>query len=787
MRPVLEALRASLRRLSERLVLPHALEADSEFRASLSEVMHVGLRWGGISVLLGTGTHVALSVAIRGERVRWTYSAPAGEEVAVLYHGLVVAVGLGLLGLSFTRCGLRTGRLAGAVAALVAAAAAMHDDLLHGTPVAVEYVIMIYMVAIVTVPFRPEQALGVGAGLLGLYGLFVDVGVLLPPAATEAAAVGETAPSLGMAIVLGTAVSTVLYATRHTQHRVRREAQATLAAEKERTERALATVEQQAEQLREVDEMKTRFFANVSHELRTPLSLLLGPLARLLGREDRSPEEAESLRTMQRNAERMRRLVEQLLRLARHDAGRVEVTPVRREWGAFVERVVRRLAPMAEAQGVSLSVETAPARAPAIFDPDHMETVVSSLLRNALRTAPGDSVVAVRAVVEEGRARLEVRTPGPAGPVEEQGEGADQGLRGETGRGDGSGIGRALAEALVGLHEGTIEVGRASDEGRVVSVAWPATGLDPDDEAEAAAPPADRRRDRPSLAAASPGGGRRERSGASGEEPDPDDRTTILVVEDNADLRRFIRRLLGSHYRVIEAEDGRAGLERTRSALPDLVVADVMMPGMDGVEMVERLRHDRRTEHIPVVMLTARAETGDRVDGLSGGAQAYLTKPFDADVLRAQIDSLIDAQRQLRSHVRERRERAPIPGPSSAEAEPPTFGARVRRAVHSRLSDADLTVEELAEEVGCTRRTLTRKVKAAFGQSPSALIRTMRLEKGADLLEREEGSVSEIAYAVGFNSLSYFSRRFKKHFGVSPTTYRDDASPDAPTSASTDL
>jgi AraC-like DNA-binding protein len=173
------------------------------------------------------------------------------------------------------------------------------------------------------------------------------------------------------------------------------------------------------------------------------------------------------------------------------------------------------------------------------------------------------------------------------------------------------------------------------------------------------------------------------------------------------------------------------------------------------------------------------------VDGLSGGAQAYLTKPFDAEVLRAQIDSLIDAQRQLRSHVRERRERAPIPGPSSADAEPPTFGARVRRAVRSRLSDADLTVEELAEEVGCTRRTLTRKVKAAFGQSPSALIRTMRLEKGADLLEREEGSVSEIAYAVGFNSLSYFSRRFKKHFGVSPTSYRDDASPDAPTSAST--
>jgi CheY-like chemotaxis protein len=524
MTDVFEGLRVRLRWLRRLLTRPSVLEADDSFRAALTEGMHVGLRWGGASILVGVVAHVALSVALRGERVRWTYSAAGSDEVAVLYHAFVFALGAGLLALSSTRCSLRLGRLAGAAAALGAATASMHDDLAHGTSVAVEYVFMVYTLSIVMVPFRPGQALGLGGGLVGLYFALTEAGLLLPPGATAGAAVGRTVPGLLMAVLLGTAASAVLYAIRRAQHRRR-----------------------------------------------------------------------------------------------------------------------------------------------------------------------------------------------PAAPT-----GADG----------------------------------ANDE------AAP-SDLDGGPDAPIAAPPSSR------------GDGAPEPPEAPATDEDaPGDRATVLVVEDDADMRRYVGQLLRPRYRVLEAEHGREGLERTRAALPDLVVTDVMMPGLDGLQLVEHLRRAPRTEHIPVVILTARAETEDRVEGLSGGAEAYVTKPFRAAVLRAQVRSLIEAQRALRAHLQSRAPEADAAGPAS-------FEARVRTAVARRLSDADLSVEALAEDLGYTRRTLTRKVKDAFDQPPSALIRRMRLDRGAELLREEAGTVSEIAYAVGFNSLSYFSRRFKKHFGTSPSAYRADHAPDA--------
>ena len=508
MTDLIERLRARLRGLRRLLRLPSTGETDDDFRIVLTEGMYVGLRGGGALLLTGAAAHAALSVVVRGERVRWTYSAAGAEEVAVLYHVVVAAVGVGLLGLSYTTCSLQLGRLAGGAAALVGVAAAMHDDLLHGTPVAVEYVLMVYTLMIVMVPFRPGQALGLGAAVTGVYFVLTEGGLFLPPGATEAAAVGQTVPGLVLTVALGTAVATALYVVRHTQHRGRQDAQA-----------------------------------------------------------DSAP--------------------------------------------------------------------TSPSPAGSVPDPD-----------------------------------------------------------GENG------------------------------------------------EAASADAPSD------------------ETSGS-----DSGDRTTVLVVEDDADMRRYVGDLLRPQYRTLEAEHGAEGLERTRAALPDLVVTDVMMPEVDGFEMVERLRRDPQTEHIPVVILTARTEAADRVEGLSGGAEAYVTKPFRAGVLRAQVRSLIEAQRALRTHLQSREPETDVTGRTS-------FEARVRTAVARRLSDADLSVEALAEDLGYTRRTLTRKVKDAFDQPPSALIRRMRLEKGADLLSQKAGTVSEIAYAVGFNSLSYFSRRFKKHFGTSPSAYR---------------
>jgi CheY-like chemotaxis protein len=250
--------------------------------------------------------------------------------------------------------------------------------------------------------------------------------------------------------------------------------------------------------------------------------------------------------------------------------------------------------------------------------------------------------------------------------------------------------------------------------------------------------------------------------------PDGEERPTILVVEDNARLRRFLSHVLEPQYRVLEAKNGREGLHRARRSVPSLIVSDVMMPEVDGLTMVERLRRSPRTRHIPTVVLTVRAQEDDRRDGLERGAVAYITKPFDVDVLTAQIRSLISVRRQLRARLDDHGAENAGENPFSA------FEDRVRAAVRRHMTDPDFTVEQLAADVGCTRRTLTRKSKEHFEQTPSQLIRTMRVERGAELLAETTETVSQIAYAVGFNSLSYFSRSFRAHFGIPPSTYRDE-------------
>jgi signal transduction histidine kinase/DNA-binding response OmpR family regulator len=545
-----------------------------------------------------------------------------------------------------------------------------------------------------------------------------------------------------------------------------------LAAAKEEAENAradaedaLETVEEQAQELREIDEMKSRFFANVSHELRTPLSLMQGPIKEML-KIDRPEKERETLRIVRRNARRLERLVEQLLDLARYDAGRIERACQRQPWGPFVRRVGQRFTPMAEAKEIDLSVQADGADAALVFDPDHMETVVANLIRNALTYVPRGGGVTVRAEVSDEAGRLVVADTGPGIPPDEQDALFDRFYRGasQAQRG-GTGIGLSLTKALVTLHEGTIRVESAPGEGSTFVVQWPRT-LTVDEGA---------------TERSSPGGAQplapvpeeKRDEGAAG--TGPSDRTTVLVVEDNADVRRYVRTLLEPHYRVLEAENGRDGLERTRTALPDLVVTDVMMPEMDGVEMLEALRRHPRTDTIPVLMLTARAEAADQVEGLERGADAYVTKPFEASVLTARIHGLIAIRQRLRERFRAGAWGAAAEdSESDAPTEADSFEERIRATIVEHLADPDFTVERLAEAVGRTRRTVTRRTKAAFGQTPSALIRTARVERGAALLDDGAGTVSEVAYAVGFNSLSYFSRCFKEHFGVPPSVYRTD-------------
>ena len=592
------------------------------------------------------------------------------------------------------------------------------------------------------------------------------------------------------------------YRQRRREERLRRRVEKRteeLAMAKQQAENAFETVAEQAEQLRRLDEMKSRFFANVSHELRTPLSLIRGPIMQMLeeNETEQTDGERDVLRIVSRNAERLERLVEQLLDLARYDAGHLDLSLRQKPLGSFVERTVQRFRPLADRQSVELSFRTGTGSAdrPVAFDPDHLETVIANLIRNALKYTSPEGRVSVEAAVEGDEAVLRVHDTGPGIPEEEQKRLFDRFYRGtsQTQVG-GTGIGLALTKALMTLHEGAIEVDSSPGDGSTFTVRWPVglgAGDASDGEQGKTEPDA---LDAPLTSGVSGDGmsGSGEPfSGLAAERPVADrsvsfeapdgtssDRTTVLVMDDNADVRRYVRSLLEPHYRVLEADDGRSGLERTRTLLPDLLIADVMMPEMDGFEVVRKLRQSERTDCIPVVMLTARAEEADQVEGLAHGADAYVTKPFDADVLTAQVDRLLAARRQLRARFRaqsfEGSEAGSPAEPSSEETNSATFEEEIRSIVEGRLADPEFGVEQLAEAAAVSRRHLTKKVKETFERTPSRLIREIRLEAGAALLEDDTGTISEVAYAVGFNSLSYFSRSFKEHFGVSPSAYRKE-------------
>ncbi|HEX8530078.1 MAG TPA: response regulator, partial [Cytophagales bacterium] len=266
---------------------------------------------------------------------------------------------------------------------------------------------------------------------------------------------------------------------------------------------------------------------------------------------------------------------------------------------------------------------------------------------------------------------------------------------------------------------------------------------------------------------------------AAGEEPPPDadgHLPLILVVEDNADLRHYMREQFGAGYRVLEANDGEAGLRRALEAVPDLVISDLMMPRMDGLELCRRLKTDPLTSHIPVILLTARAGGDSRVEGLETGADDYLPKPFDPRELRARVRNLVEGRRKLRAQLGrqvtlEPRRTAPEPKPVAITSADEKFLARAVEAVERHLGDPAFSVERFEEALTMSKLQLYRKLKGLTGQSPGEFIRNLRLKRAAVLLAARSGSVAEITYEVGFNNLSYFAKCFRVAYGVAPSEY----------------
>ena len=261
-------------------------------------------------------------------------------------------------------------------------------------------------------------------------------------------------------------------------------------------------------------------------------------------------------------------------------------------------------------------------------------------------------------------------------------------------------------------------------------------------------------------------------SGATIEDPqgDSDQRTTVLVVDDNADVRAYVRSVLATMYRVIEAVDGSAGLQCARTMLPDLIVADVMMPGLDGLAMARALKDSPMTDAIPVVLVTARAADEDQIAGLETGVDAYLVKPFDPGVLEATVANLLAQRRRLRERFRAG-EVLPAAAPTTVPDVPSALTSTLRPIVVSHLSDEEFGPDKLAEAAGMSYHQMYRALRDELQMTPSRFIRGVRIECASELLRQGAGSVTEVAYAVGFEALSHFSRAYREHFGVAPSAH----------------
>lgn len=532
----------------------------------------------------------------------------------------------------------------------------------------------------------------------------------------------------------------------------------------------------------EADAARIRFFANIAHEMRSPLNVILGQIdAALLCAAD--PTTERPLRAAARNARRLVRLADQALELTRLDAG--SLAPDRRavEVVGYLEPLVLSFGELAERKGILLEFIASPRSVIGDLDPNQLTTIVTNLLSNALKYTPAGGRIGVAVEVrsalhgETGGDRLliTVADTGPGIAPARQAAIFERFVRGDDAdrlHPGGAGIGLALARELARIHEGDISVVSEPDRGARFIVDLPLGQAS--EAARGQVLFADGARPEITDEILHRTTGVEERSN---QPPEPG-RPTILVADDHADLREWLVGELSADARVVTAGDGEAALAVARETLPDLVVSDVRMTGLDGFELCRRLRADERTSHIPVVLLSVHSSVDRRVEGSEAGADAFLGKPVDGRELRARVGALLASRRALRERFRE--QVVIRPSDVSERSVDQRFFEKVMATIEEQIGDSDFSVGELAREMGMSVSQLSRKLTALIDQTPGRVMRAVRLERAAALVAAGAGNLSEIAYRVGFADQAHFSRSFKRHFGVTPSEYRRTAGPNPP-------
>jgi signal transduction histidine kinase/DNA-binding response OmpR family regulator len=498
---------------------------------------------------------------------------------------------------------------------------------------------------------------------------------------------------------------------------------------------------------------RNQMLTNITHEFRTPITVIQGIAKQISG-----PANAQRRTLINRNAQRLKILVDQILDLQKIDAGKLDLRLQQGDVAAFLRRELASYTSLAESRGIQLSSDLPDEAIIMDYDATKMQQVVANLIGNAIKyTKSGGSIrVLVRARQDTIPPRLELQVAdtgigiAPAAlphifSLFYQADGTT------TRAAEGTGIGLALTRELVQLMGGQIEASSELEKGSTFSVHLPITQQAPMQDADAQVVPLDRltANAEPLIAPVPPLNTTHD--------------ATILLVEDNADLLYYLVSLLAPDYQLLTALNGEEGLRIARQHLPDLIISDVMMPKMDGITMLQQLRQDARTDHLPIIILSAKASLPDRHAGFREGADAYLSKPFDEEELHLRVSQLLRSREILQKRYQQL---------SIRESIPDSFMAQFHQLLQAQLGDEDLSVEGLAQQLHLDRTTLFSKLKHFTGMAPSQYVRLLRLQAAQQLLQQSELGVAEVAYRCGFRSPAYFSRVYAQHFGYPPSKER---------------
>jgi signal transduction histidine kinase/DNA-binding response OmpR family regulator/ligand-binding sensor domain-containing protein len=524
----------------------------------------------------------------------------------------------------------------------------------------------------------------------------------------------------------------------------------------------LQRVQFEKEKEHEINEAKINFFTNISHEFRTPLTLILSPCTELLSRGDIAPPDLQKISLIKSNAQKLLRLINQLLDFRRSEHGLLNIRTESTDLVKMVRGLLSDFAPAADAKNINLALEVEASEMMADVDKSQMEMAVSNLLSNAIKFTNANGKVTVRLDADGQVFKLQVSDSGIGIEPEHLDKIFQRFYQAPTsGRQQvGSGIGLAFAKNIVELHNGTISVSSKPGQGTVFTIIAPmhrVAATQPDvalideehedevvEEAKTIAPATVQ-----------------------------NNRQTILVVDDNEDIRQYLAGLLQDEFEVLQAKDGSEGHKAALEAIPDLIISDVMMPHMDGTDMCRELKNNMATSHIPIILLTARVSEAYELSGLQTGADDYITKPFNPLIVQMRVRNMLDNRRKLKAFYLKKVRFQPDTDLERAENLDEVFLNKAIELVNANLQNKNLGIEMMVDHLFMSQSTLFRKIKSLTGLSITGFIRALRTKKAAQFILQSNMKMSDIAYEVGFNDYKYFKKSFQQQFGCLPSEYRE--------------